>query len=196
MIYPPVETNKWQMASGEWQGEKYFLVVSRLVAYKKVDVAVKAFNQLGLPLKIVGVGREMRRLKKMARLNIKFLGQLTDSELLSYYQNCQAVIFPPEEDFGLVPLEAQSCGRPVIAFGAGGALETIIEGKTGLFFNRQTPEALAEAVEKFKSLKGLKSLRPEDCRQNAKRFSKDVFEEKIREFVEKEWKKRQKISIS
>jgi len=125
-------------------------------------------------LKIVGVGREMNKLKKIANKNIEFLGQLTDNQLLSYYQKCRAVIFPQEEDFGLVPLEAQSCGRPIVACKAGGALETVIENKTGLFFEKQNEEELIAAIKKFEKLK----FDPKDCRQNALRFNQKEFEKK------------------
>ena len=158
VIYPPVETEKFKMQRSKikmkMQNAKFFLVVSRLVKYKKVDLVVEAFNQLGWNLKIVGVGREMRNLRRKARRNIEFLGQLTDKELLGYYQNCQAVIFPPEEDFGIVPLEAQACGKPVIAYRAGGATETIIEGKTGFFFEKQTVESLVRVVRDFRNVGG------------------------------------------
>ncbi len=186
VIYPPIDLEKFQISNSEFQkNSKYFLVVSRLVFYKKVDIAIEAFNKLGLPLKIVGTGIEMGRLRRMARKNIEFLGQLTDKDLLRYYQNCQAVIFPQEEDFGLVPLEAQSCGKPVIAYRGGGALETVIEGKTGEFFDKQTPESLKEAVEKFKPEK----YRQEDCQKQAAKFSIEVFKEKFRKKIEEEWKK-------
>ena len=187
VIYPPVEVKKFQTPSTRSQTiSEYFLLVSRLVPYKRIDIAIKAFNELGLPLKIIGVGSQMRRLKKMARKNIEFLGQLTDRELLGYYQRCQAVIFPQKEDFGLVSLEVQACGRPVIAYRDGGALETVIEGKTGVFFSPQTAAALIKAIEEFKSLKGLKS---EDCRKNAERFSKEKFKKKFKKIIEERWKK-------
>lgn len=186
VVYPPVDIEKWRIPKKE-KVEDYFLVVSRLdFGYKRVDLVIEAFNQLGLPLKIIGAGRQMGRLRKMARKNIEFLGQLTDRELLSYYQRCLAVIFPQEEDFGLVPLEAQACGRPVIAYRGGGALETVIEGQTGLFFVPQTPEALIKAVKRFKA----SQFKPQDCRQNAEKFSQDKFKRKIEEFVKEQWIKR------
>ena len=182
ILYPPLDTEKWSL--GEEKVEDYFLVVSRLVSYKKVDLAIQAFNQLGLPLKIVGTGSQMGRLKRMAQKNIEFLGQLTDKELLGYYQRCQALIFPQEEDLGMVPLEAQACGRPVIAYQGGGALETVIEGKTGLFFDSQTPGSLIRAIKKFEK----KRFNSQACRQNAERFSQENFKEGIKEVVEKKWK--------
>ena len=199
VIYPPVDIKKFKRKHlrGEvrpiqkrtprrWSEDDYFLVVSRLVGYKKVDLAIEAFNQLGLPLKIIGSGRQMGRLRRMAKDNIEFLGELTGKRLLGYYQRCQAVIFPQEEDFGLVPLEAQACGKPVIAYRKGGALETVIEGKTGLFFSPQTAEALARLVKKF----NLAQFDPLVCRRNANRFSKERFAREIKKFIEETWTKK------
>lgn len=149
----------------------YFLIVSRLVPYKRIDLVVKVFNELNLPLKIVGAGSEFRKLKAMAKSNVEFLGYLTDKELVRYYSECRALIFPGIEDFGLTILEAQSFGKPVIAFRAGGALETIIEGKTGLFFDKQTVESLIAAIKRFSSLK----INPEDCIKQASEFSFEGF---------------------
>ncbi len=184
IIYPPLDIEKW--SPGE-KTEDYFLIVSRLdFGYKKVDLAIEAFNQLQLPLKIVGDGREKKRLKRKAGENIEFLGQLTDRELLGYYQRSQAVIFPQEEDFGLVPLEAQASGRPVIAYRKGGALETVVEGETGLFFASQTPGALVKVVRSFKAIK----FKPQAFRQNVVKFSQERFKKEIEGFIEKEWTKR------
>jgi len=187
VIYPPVDINKFKIKNLKLKmtikNEKFFLVVSRLVGYKKVDLVVEVFNRLRWPLKIIGTGSEMEKLKRMAKPNIQFLGRLTDKELLNYYQKCEAVIFPPEEDFGLVPLEAQACGRPVIAFKGGGALETIIEGKTGTFFYPQTPKALAKKLKAFKA----DAYQPKECRQNAERFAQEVFKEKFKQWVEKQY---------
>lgn len=184
LLYPPVDTEKWQLAVGDKPAD-YFLVVSRLVAYKKVDLVIKAFNKLGWPLKIVGIGQQMSKLKKMAKKNVQFLGQLTDSQLLGYYQKCRAVIYPQVEDFGLVPLEAQSCGRPVIAFKSGGALETVIDKKTGLFFEPQAENGLIKALKKFEKI----NFSPKACRVNALNFRKKRFANKIKKLVEKKWQK-------
>lgn len=190
VIYPPVDVSKFKVQGAKFkittQNSKFFLVVSRLVSYKKVDIVIQAFNKLGLPLKIIGVGSQMGKLKRMAKPNIEFLGQLTDNELLSYYQKCEAVIFPPEEDFGLVPLEAQACGKPVIAFKGGGALETVVERKTGLFFYPQSSQALVETVEKFEKREEFKE---KDCRQNAERFAKERFKKEFKILAEEEWKR-------
>lgn len=180
VIYPPVDLEKFHPGK-ESQKKDYFLVVSRLVKYKKTDLVIQAFNKLGWELKIVGIGPEYSNLKKIAKKNIKFLGQLTDKELLHYYQNCQAVIFPQEEDFGIVPLEAQACGKPVIAYGRGGALETVLGGKTGEFFYPQTVAALTEKLLEFRGKQYLAA----DCINQAKKFSKEKFKEKFRKETEK-----------
>jgi len=183
VIYPPIDLNRWRLSRAKTQD--YFLVVSRLVPYKKIDLVVKAFNVLKLPLKIIGAGSEVSRLKGMAANNIEFLGQLTDSQLLNYYEHCRAVIFPQEEDFGIVPLEAQACGKPVIAYRQGGALETVIEGKTGIFFDGQSEKAIIEAVNHFCTLQ----FDPKACYNNAKMFNKDRFKKEFKKFVEDTWKK-------
>lgn len=203
IIYPPVEMEKFQIPNTKFQANpkpkiqntKYFLVVSRLVKYKKIDLVVEAFNQLGWNLKIVGVGREVRTLKKKGKSNIEFLGQLTDEELIGYYQNCQAVIYPQEEDFGLVPLEAQACGKPVIAFSGGGALETVVEGKTGTFFGEQTSEPLLRALRKFEEL-GENYFKQEDCRRQAEKFSKERFKKEFKNLVEEKWQKHTKNTFT
>ena len=179
VIYPPLDIKKWP-AGKQTTNKSFFLVVSRLVPYKRVDIVVRAFNQLGWPLKIIGVGSEMKELKRISKSNIEFLGQLTDQELLGYYQDCRALIFPQVEDFGLVPLEAQSCGKPVIAFRGGGALETVIDKKTGMFFYPQTSRALIKKLKEFK----INNYQAEDCRKNAERFDKEIFKKKFKQLVE------------
>jgi len=190
VVYPPVETDKFRTMNYEARAivDKYFLVVSRLVKYKKVDLVVETFNRLGWSLKVIGVGREYEKLRRRAGKNIEFLGQLTDKELLGYYQNCQAVIFPPEEDFGIVPLEAQAAGRPVIAFRAGGARETVIEGKTGIFFDKQTVASLTECLKNFKSLK----FESASCRQQAEKFSLKRFKKEFELQVLTKWQRHTK----
>ncbi len=177
VIYPPVDLGKFSKPIKKPKKhppqKPFYLLVSRLIPYKRVDLAIKAFNKLKLPLKIVGTGALEKDLRKISGKNVKFLGQLTDGELIYYYQKCLAIIFPQEEDLGLVPIEAQAAGKPVIAYHAGGAQETIIKGKTGEFFYSQTPQALITAVEKFeeKSNNGV-YYREADCRKNVERFSK------------------------
>lgn len=154
----------------------YFLIVSRLVPYKRIDIAIRAFNKLKLPLKIVGIGSDENRLRSIAKPNIEFLGYLTEGELVRYYRGCRALVFPGKEDFGLTALEAQSFGKAVIAFRGGGALETIIEDKTGEFFYPQNDEALIKKIREFKSSK----YNLIDCVKQAERFSYERFE---REFM-------------
>jgi len=170
VIYPEIDTDKFIPAKTNKEGG-YFLIVGRLVKYKKVDLAVKAFNKLGWPLKIVGSGREKKYLESIASKNIEFLGNINDQQLVDYYQNCKALIFPQEEDFGLVPLEAQSCGKPVIAYQKGGALETVVQGITGEFFASQTENCLIQSLNKFDARKYLSK----NCRKNSLRFSKGSF---------------------
>jgi glycosyltransferase involved in cell wall biosynthesis len=204
VVYPPIDTEKFHPPAGglnsksqsfdtaQDKNTKYFLVVSRLVKYKKVDLAVEAFNELGWELRIVGGGREMRGLRERARENIKFLGHLTDEALLDYYQNCQAVIFPQEEDFGIVPLEALACGKPVVAFRAGGATETIVEGKTGLFFYPQAKEALKETIEKLVTHR----FKNKECRRQAEKFNQERFAREFENLVEKKWKEHLKTTFT
>jgi glycosyltransferase involved in cell wall biosynthesis len=178
VIHPPVDTSFFKPYNSKIKN--YFLVVSRLNPYKHIDLAVETFNELGSPLYVIGIGPDEERLKKLAKPNIKFLGRLPDSEIVEHYSQCRAFILPGEEDFGLTPVEAQACGRPVIAYGAGGALESVIEGKTGMFFDRQEKGSLTDAVKKFNS----SSFDPAVIRENALRFDKNVFKRKIKEFVD------------
>ena len=147
-------------------------------------MAVEAFNKLGLPLVIIGDGPERKRLEGMANENIKFLGRESDEVIKKHYAECRAFIFPGEEDFGITPLEAQASGRPVIAFKKGGALETVIEGKTGVFFNNQTSNDLVDAVKKFENIKFDKNV----IREHAKGFDEEVFKRKINDFVIEKYK--------
>lgn len=172
VIYPPVDVTKF--SSSDHLGE-YFLMVGRLVSYKKFDIGIEAFNKLGLILKIAGIGPEMNRLKKMANDNIQLLGMVNDDELADLYSHSQALIFPQEEDFGIIPLEAMASGRPVIAYRGGGALETIIENKTGIFFDKQNTDSLIEAVNKYRNFKFDFGL----CRSQAEKFDFGVFKKNI-----------------
>lgn len=176
VIYPPVDTRQF---AEDAQPENYFLIISRLIPYKRIDIAIQAFNQLGLPLVIIGDGRDRARLEKMARSNIQFKGWLADGEVRETLARCKALIFPGLEDFGLAPIEAQAAGRPVIAYAGGGALDTVSEGVTGHLFSPQTPEALAEVVARF----NLNHFDPYTIRQNAARFDVDHFKQRFSEFV-------------
>ncbi len=178
IIHPPVYTSRFHISPEQ---DDYYLVVSRLVPYKRIEIAVEAFNLLKRPLLIVGEGRARASLERKAGPTIRFLGRVSGEELARLYARCRALIFPGREDFGIAPLEAQASGRPVIAYAAGGALETVVEGKTGLFFHEQTPEALAEAVLEFE--RRAADFDPEAIRESAERFDVRHFREKMRLFV-------------
>ncbi len=182
VINPPVNTRNFHISR---HIENYYLMVSRALPYKRFDIVVEAFNRLrNLRLKIIGKGPEIDRLRKQAGENIEFLGYLDDEETSQYYSKCKAFIFPAEEDFGIAPLEAMASGRPVIAFRGGGALETVIENKTGIFFDQQTPEAVAEAVRNFDADK----FDPSEIRKHALKFDREIFKKKIKKFVYKAYK--------
>lgn len=178
IIYPPLEmpsSNSKSPVSGD-----YFLLVSRLTNfYKRVDIAIRACNELGLPLKIVGSGSDEQKLKKMAGPTVEFVGDLTDEKLSAYYKNCQALIFPGREDFGLTMVEAQSFGKPVIAFRGGGALDIIKEGVTGEFFDQPNSTSLKSVLKSFSG----KRYNTKLCRENAQKFSNENFAKGINNFV-------------
>lgn len=176
VIYPPVRTDLFNASESD---DEYFLIVSRLVPYKRIDLAVEAFNELKLPLVIIGDGSERGRLEKLANSNIKFLGRQSDDVLREYYSKCRAFIFPGEEDFGITPLEAQASGRPVIAYGKGGALETVVDGQTGLFFYEQTTNSLRDAVNKFTRNEFDKSV----IRAHAETFDEKIFKKKMKNYI-------------
>jgi len=191
VIYPPIDVESFELLK---EDAGFYLIVSRLRQYKRIDIAVKAFNKLGYKLKIIGEGSDRKNLEKMAMNNIEFLGRQNDEMLKEYYGKCRALVFPGEEDFGITPLEAQACGKPVIAYGRGGALETIIDGITGVFFKEQTVESLIEAIKRFEKIKD--SFNSERIRENALRFDKEIFKRKIKAFIEEkysEFKKEGKI---
>ncbi len=177
VIHPPVNISKFAVSDAPGT---YWLTVGRLVAYKNFDLAIRAFNRLGWPLKIVGMGVEERRLRALAKPNIEFIGAVSDEQLAALYADARAVIFPQEEDFGIVPLEAMASGRPVIAYRGGGALETVIDRITGVFFDEQSVEELMMAVDRASRMKWL----PTVCRGQAERFNIPIFRKKIQEILE------------
>jgi glycosyltransferase involved in cell wall biosynthesis len=181
IIYPPVDVRRFH-PTGQPAAD-YYLIVSRLIPYKRIDLAIQAFNRLKRRLIIVGEGRDRRQLEAMAGPTIQFKGRRPWAEVTELMANCRAFIFPGFEDFGIAPLEAQAAGRPVIAFARGGALDTILEGETGLFFREQAPEALVEAVERFEGL----TFEPLQMRRNAERFSNERFRQELSEFVVAQW---------
>jgi len=176
IIYPPTDVQRFQPAQSH---EDYFLIISRLVPYKRIDLAVQAFNRLGLPLVIIGDGRDRPALEALAAPNVRFLGRLDDDQAAPYLAGCRAFLFPGQEDFGIAPIEAQAAGRPVIAYAGGGALETIVEGTTGIFFREQTPESLADAVMRFRD----DDFDPQAIHQQVLRFDRQEFVRRFGEFV-------------
>jgi len=182
IIHPPVDTNNFQISPAVG---KYFLTGGRLVAYKRFDIAIKAFNRLGIPLKIFGTGPEEKNLKNLAKQNIEFLGKISQTELAKLYSEAIAFVHPQIEDFGITAVESMACGRPVIALAAGGACETVVEGQTGKFFDEQTWEALADAIVRFKP----EDYNPIKIKDYAEQFSTERFKKEIRELIESEWQK-------
>ncbi len=189
VIHPPVDTDNFTVSrvSGD-----YFLIVSALVPYKRVDLAIGAFNEMGKRLIVVGSGPERERLRKMAGPHIDFVDWQPGDELLKYYGNCRALIFPGEEDFGIVPVEAMACGKPVIAFGKGGALETVRgfseerqEEATGVFFYRQSVPDLIAAVRKSEEIE----WNPETIAGHAAGFDKAIFRRRISDFISQKFNK-------
>jgi len=175
VIFPPTSLS----TGSDKHGSNYYLVVSRLVPYKRLNLAVEAFNRLKYPLVIVGTGSEQNNLKFMSHKNIKFAGKVSEEELVKYYSSCRALIFPQEEDFGLTAVEAQSFGKPVIAYKAGGSLDTIIDGRTGVFFNEQNWQALYDAVKRFEKMKFDSKI----IIRNAGRFSKERFKKEFLKLI-------------
>lgn len=178
IIYPAIDVRRFEVAPAD-DVEDYFLVVSRLIPYKRIDLAVEAFNQLGLPLKVVGGGRDRAALEKLAAPNVQFLGRVSDDDLKRLYARCRAFVFPGEEDFGLTPLEAQASGRPIIALGAGGALETVQAGVTGEFFGDASAGALADVVASFRPDR----YDPGEIRRHAEDFDVAVFKREFGSFI-------------
>lgn len=178
IIFPPLTLNKNKRLKPK-KKDSYFLMVTRLVPYKKVDLAIKTFNKLKLPLIIIGKGNQLDYLKSIARSNIHFLDTLTDNELSNYYGRAKALIFPQEEDFGLVALEALSHNTPVIAYKKGGSLDIVTEGKTGVFFDNQTPKDIKYALHRFDKMEFSES----EFEKSVKRFSKEKFRENFLKII-------------
>ncbi|MBN1246665.1 MAG: glycosyltransferase [Anaerolineae bacterium] len=168
IVYPPVDVHRFSPVD---RPDDYYLIVSRLVPYKRIDLAVRAFTEMGLPLVVAGDGRDRTTLEAMAGPSVTFRGYVPDADLPQLLAHCRALIFPGREDFGLTPVEAQAAGRPVIAYGAGGALDTVVDGVTGTLFAEPTVGSLIDAVERSQR----HAYDPRDCRRNAERFGPGRF---------------------
>jgi glycosyltransferase involved in cell wall biosynthesis len=188
VIYPPVECSRFDISEDD---DGYYLVVSALVPYKRIDIAVEAFGSGDRKLVVVGNGPELSRLKSMASANVVFVENANDNEVVEYMKKCRALLFPGEEDFGIVPLEAQACGKPVIAFGKGGALETVTApdqarmenaNPTGIFFYEQNAEALRRAILQFEGMR--EKFAPNKCRNNALRFDRSIYKQSMQKYIQ------------
>ncbi len=187
VIYPPVDVDFFSL---EEIKEDYYFTASRLVQYKKTQLIIEAFNQLPhLKLIVAGDGPELEKLQKTAKNNIEFVGYIENKKLRSLMQKAKAFVFAAEEDFGIIPVEAQACGTPVIALAKGGTLETVIENKTGIFFVEQSAEKIKQAVLNFET----KNFDPQIIREHAVTFSKQRFEKEIKEFIETKYKEHQQL---
>jgi glycosyltransferase involved in cell wall biosynthesis len=188
VIHPPVKVDRFRVSN---KRENFFLIVSSFAPYKKIDLAVETFNRLGYPLKIVGSGPAERKLRAMAGSNVEFLGWQPDEAVADCYSKCRALVFPGEEDFGIVPLEAMASGKPVIAYGRGGALETILSydeqsqgrGKapTGLFFHEQSIDSLIDAVNQFEKVE--RDFDPVSIRNHVLQWDRESFKERIQKAI-------------
>ncbi len=191
VIYPPVDTAAFQLIESEDSSEserpaaevgEYLLVAGRLIPYKRVDLAVQACSQLGVPLVVAGEGRDRQALEALAGPTVRFEGYVSQERLRELYAGCSAFLFPGEEDFGIAPLEAQASGRPVIAYAAGGALDTVVDGVTGLFFHEPTPQSLADALRRFDGY----TFDPTIIRRHALQFDASVFRAEFASYVEEQ----------
>jgi glycosyltransferase involved in cell wall biosynthesis len=176
IIYPPVQVSQFAVSR---QDDGYFLIVSRLLPYKRIDLAIEACNQLGLPLVIAGDGRDRDRLARLAGPTVTLLGRVDNDRRLQLLSGCRAFIFPGLEDFGIAPIEAMACGKPVIAYAGGGSLDTVIDGRTGLLFCEPTAGSLAQAIQRFAGL----AFHPDRIRAHAERFGVERFKRELLKIV-------------
>lgn len=184
VIYPPVEVNRFNPGRPR---EDFYLTLSRFVPYKRVDLIVSAFTRMKRPLVVIGDGPDFEKIKRLAGPNVQLMGYQPDEVVRDYMERCKAFVFAAEEDFGITPVEAQAAGAPVIAYGRGGVTETVVAGKTGLFFQKQSEESLIEAVDAFE--RDSHSFDPEIIRRHAERFSRERFQREISVLIEQAWKK-------
>ncbi|ELN9581103.1 MULTISPECIES: glycosyltransferase family 4 protein [Enterobacter] len=187
VIYPPVDVENFEVNN---EKQDYYFTASRMVPYKRIDLIVETFSQMpDKKLIVIGDGPEMKKIQSKVKDNITLLGYQPFSVLKEHMQNAKAFVFAAEEDFGIIPVEAQACGTPVIAFGKGGALETVrpvgIENPTGIFFKQQTVTSLHDAIDEFEKTQSL--FTPNACRENAERFSRARFDQEFRNFVQEKW---------
>ena len=181
VIYPPVDVEHFKPTTDPI--EPFYLIISRLRPYKRVDIAITAFNKMNIPLVVIGSGEEQQRLRRLAGAKIRFLGSVDDTIKAWYLAHCKALIFPQEEDFGITAVEAMAAGRPVIAFKAGGAPESVIEGLSGTLFEHQSWESLADATIHFDH----KQFNPQQIQQHAQQFSAERFRRELGQFVNQSW---------
>lgn len=186
VIFPPVDVDR--LSPNNLPAEDFYVVFSRFVSYKRVDLAIKACGQLGKKLIVIGSGSQESELKTLAskyrKADIKFTGRINDEEVKVYLQKCRAMIFSAEEDFGIIPVECQACGRPVIAFGKGGALETVKENTTGIFFQEQNEESLKEAIVRFEKLEGEGTFKTTVIVEHAQKFSAERFRRELQTVID------------
>lgn len=177
VIPPPIETSRFHASDSV---QDYFLILSRLVPYKRLDLAIRAATALSLPLKVIGSGPDLPRLRSLAGPTVEFLGRQSDEAVNQLVSQCQALIFPGEEDFGMAPLEVNAAGRPVIAFHGGGAMETIVEGVNGIFFREPTAASLSDAIQRFKTM----TWNTAAIQAHARTYDTAAFQQRIRDFLE------------
>ena len=182
VIYPPVDVEKFELCE---EKEEYYFTMSRMVPYKKIDLIVETFSKTNKKLIVAGTGPDMEKIKSFAGDNVEFVGFVSDEEAIKYMQKAKAFVFAAEEDFGIVPVEAQACGTPVVCLGKGGTKETVIDGKTGVHFQEQTVDSLLQALEKIEQ--NYDTFEPEIIREHALKFSKERFEKEIEEFVNEKY---------
>ena len=180
VIFPPVDLDAFSVVPDP--NRDFYFCIGQLVPYKRVDLAVAACTKLGRRLVVVGAGTEDARLRAMAGPTVEFRGWASYEDLKGYYANCRALLFPGEEDFGIVPLEAMASGRPVIAYGSGGALDTVVDGETGLFFDTQTTDDLVAALEHFEAIED--HFDPAAIRRHAQGFGRDVFRRRLKTYID------------
>jgi len=191
VIYPPVDVEKFKLCENK---EEFYLTASRMVPYKKIDLIVETFSKTNKKLLVIGTGPDMEKIKAKANSNIEFLGFTPDDILLDHMQRAKAFVFAAEEDFGIVPVEAQACGTPVICLGKGGTKETVVDGVTGIHFEEQTLESLLNGIQKFEN--NSENFNAQEIRKHALKFSKERFEKEIEAFVNEKYKifKKEKLT--